>query len=193
MDASEAAASPPPGALTALLRAWSAGDLQARERLLPLVYEDLRRRAVRYLRRERRGHTLEPAALVNEAYLRLVDQRRVEWRDRSHFFGLACQMMRRVLVDHARARKSAKRGGGQQAVLLEDALVWCDARGLDVLALDRALAELERLDPEQGQLVELRFFGGLSAEDTAAVLGVSLTTFKRRWRLARAWLHQRLA
>ena len=186
--------SPPPADVTALLLAWGAGDGSAAERLLPAVYDELRRQAERAMRREGE-HTLQATALVHEAYLRLVDQRRVEWRNRAHFFGIAAQMMRRVLVDHARARLSHKRGGGAQVVMLSDADVATpsgDADALDVLALHEALERLAALDADQARVVELRYFGGLSIEETAEALSVSPATVKREWAVARAWLRREL-
>jgi RNA polymerase sigma factor (TIGR02999 family) len=189
----EQAHSPSPGAITDLLHAWSQGSDDARDRLIPLVYQELHRRASRQLRQERQDHTLEPGALVNEAYLRLVDQTRVAWQDRSHFFAVASEMMRRVLVDHARGRSAQKRGGNRQKVALDDALAWCEQQDVDVVALDEALTELAALDSRQARIVDLRFFGGLSIEETAEALGLSPATVKRDWRLARAWLKRRMA
>jgi len=163
-------------AVTELLHAWADGDLTARDRLFSEVYADLRRRAVRYLRRERAGHSLHPPDLVHEAYLRLDHQQRVAWQNRSHFFGVASQMMRRILT-----------------VRLDEGVAQTDPRSCDVLALDRALSELSTMDPRQGRLVELRYFGGLSLEETAAVLDISPTTVKREWRVAKAWLYRRLS
>ncbi len=185
--------SPPSGRITALLRRWQDGDTSARDELLPLVYSDLKRRAGAQLRHERPDHTLEPAALVNEAYLRLADAHAIECQDRAHFLGLASAIMRRVLVDHARARVTRKRGGQARRLLLDDALLQCAQRGVDVLALDAALEELATLDPTQARIVELRFFTGLSIEETAGSLGVSTATVKRQWRIARAMLYSRLA
>jgi RNA polymerase sigma factor (TIGR02999 family) len=176
--------------VTELLRAWSRGDAAAQDELLPLIYQELRRRAAAQLRRERRGHTLQPTALVHEAYLRLVDQD-VAWKSRAHFFSLASEMMRRVLVDHARGRKADKRAGGTR-VELDEALAISEERDVDLVLLDQALAELSDLDPRHGRIVELRFFGGLTLEETASVLGISPATVKREWTLARAWLYGRL-
>lgn len=179
--------------LTALLRAWGQGDSAAGERLLPLVYDELRRLAASYLRKERPDHTLRPTALVHEAYLRLIGQQ-AGWQNRQQFFGVAAQMMRRVLVDHARSRRRLKRAGGWTRVSLDDA----DGQALyltpdvDLLALEEALEELQGIDPEAIRLVELRFFAGLSIEDAAQVMGVSVATANRSWRLAKAWLFQRL-
>jgi RNA polymerase sigma factor (TIGR02999 family) len=178
--------------LTGLLQAWGKGDLEARDRVLPIVYDELRRQAARYLRRERAGHTLQPTALVHEAYLRLVPPRRTPWQGRTHFFAAAAQAMRRILVDHARRRASVKRAGDLTRVTLEDDMAVGGQRELDLLALDEALERLAALDSQTAQIVEFRFFGGLSIEETASVLGVSPTTVKRDWSLARAWLHRQL-
>jgi RNA polymerase sigma factor (TIGR02999 family) len=186
-------ASDPPRDVTALLLAWRSGDAQAGEQLLPMVYEELHRQAARAMRREDEAHTLQPTALVHEAYLRLVDQRRVEWKNRAHFFGVAAQAMRRVLVDHARSRLAEKRGGALQRVTLGDAGSEPNAHdGLEVLALHEALERLAALDPEQARLVELRYFGGLGIDETAEALGVSSATVKREWAVARAWLRREL-
>jgi RNA polymerase sigma-70 factor (ECF subfamily) len=179
--------------VTALLHAWAGGDVGARDRLFSGVYDDLRRRATRYLRRERPGHTLQPADLVHEAYLRLTDQQRVAWQNRSQFFGTASQMMRRILVDRARARQAAKRSGTKLRVTLDDRIAQSPPRSCEVLALDRALTELSTLDPRGARLVELRYFGGLSLEETASLLEISPTTVKREWRIAKAWLYRRLS
>lgn len=178
--------------VTSLLRAWSAGDPEAERQLVPLVYGELRRRAGAYLRRERPGHTLQPTALVHEAWLRLAGQD-VDWRNRSQFFGMASQLMRRILVDHARRRGAARRGGGGLQVPLEEAM-GAPAEGdrVDLVRLDEALTELAELDPRQGRIVELRFFGGLTTEETAGLLGVSPATIKRDWTVAKAWLLDRL-
>jgi len=180
--------SSPPGHVTQLLLAWGDGDRAALEGLVPVVYGELRRIAGRYLRRERLDHTLQPTALVHEAYLKLIDQQRARWQNRAQFFGVAAQLMRRVLVDHAREHAAAKRGGGVRPVTLLDAAGALPARGIDVLALDEALARLTALYPEQGRLVELRYFGGLTIEETGEVLGLSPATVKRQWATARAWL-----
>jgi RNA polymerase sigma factor (TIGR02999 family) len=185
----------PPGdakPVTELLLAWGRGDETARDELVGAVYAELRRRAGAYLRRERPGHTLQPTALVNEVYLRLVDQKSVRWESRSQFFGLAAQLMRRILVDHARSRRAGKRGGGLMPVTFDEELAGPGA-GVDVAALDDALVALAALDPRQGRVVELRYFGGLSIEETAEVLGLSAATVKREWTMARAWLHRELA
>lgn len=179
--------------VTELLLAWSDGKREALDRLLPLVYRELRRLAASYLGRERAGHTLQPTALVNEAYLRLVDQKRVEWKSRSHFFGISAQMMRRILIDYARAHQSDKRGGDRLRVTLDSSLeVAGEGRDVDLIALDAALDELARMDPRQAKLVELRFFVGLTLEETAEVLEVAPITVRREWNLAKAWLFRRL-
>ncbi|MCA1816766.1 MAG: sigma-70 family RNA polymerase sigma factor [Acidobacteria bacterium] len=175
--------------VTALLAAWSDGDESAYDRLVPLVYEELHRLAHRYMRRERDDHTLQTTALVGEAYLRLVGQR-VEWQSREHFFATSARLMRRILVDHARARGYRKRGGGARRVPLEDVLEMSDERAAELVALDEALDALARMDERKARVVELRFFGGLEVEETARLLGVSPNTVKRDWRAARAWLYK---
>ena len=179
------AALPP---VTQLLRAWGEGDEQALSRLMPLVYEELRRRARHYITRERPGGTLQPTALVNEVYLRLVNVAEVRWQDRAHFFAIAAQMMRRILVDAARARSSEKRGGEVLKVTLDEHLVAAPATGRELLALDDAIEALARKDSRKAKVVELRFFGGLSLEETAEVLKVSEDTVGRDWNFAKAWL-----
>jgi RNA polymerase sigma factor (TIGR02999 family) len=174
-----------------LLQAWGRGDLQAREDLAPRVYEQLRRRAAAYLRRERRGHSLQPTALVNEAYLRLMRLERISWQNRAQFFGIAAQFMRRILVDHARLRQAAKRPGGVR-VSLDDGMGAAAPLDCEVLMLDAALQELAGLDARQAQVVELKYFGGLSEEEVAAVLSLSRATVTREWQSARAWLFRRL-
>jgi RNA polymerase sigma factor (TIGR02999 family) len=174
-----------------LLQAWGRGDLQAREDLVPLVYQQLRQRAAAYLRRERPDHTLQPTALVNEAYMRLMGQRRVTWRNRAHFFGVAAQIMRRILVDHARERQATKRAGGIK-VTLDEAIGVVEPVDCDVLALDAALQELADMDERQAQIVELKYFGGLSEEEVAEVLTLSRATITREWQSARAWLYRRM-
>jgi RNA polymerase sigma factor (TIGR02999 family) len=181
-----------PGAVTHLLRGWSDGDDAALERLTPLVEAELRRLARGYMNRERHGHTLQPTALVNEAFLRLTDARQVRWQDRAHFLGISARLMRRVLVDHARARGYRKRGGDAHRVTLDEGLVAVPERALDVVALDRALEALAAVDERKSQVIELRFFGGLSVEETAEVLHVSPDTVKRDWRLAKLWLLREL-
>jgi RNA polymerase sigma factor (TIGR02999 family) len=183
---------PLPGAVTALLRAWRDGDDDALEQLTPLVEAELRRLARGYMRRERPGHTLQTTALVNEAFLRLTDARRVRWQDRAHFLGISARLMRRVLVDHARSRGYRKRGGGAQRVTLDEGLVTSPEPVVDVLALDRALEALAAVDVRKSRVIELRFFGGLSVEETAEVLHVSADTVKRDWRLAKLWLLREL-
>jgi RNA polymerase sigma factor (TIGR02999 family) len=183
---------PGPGDVTRLLQSWTGGDRQAFDELAPLVYRELRALAAAYLRRERSDHTLQPTALVHEAYLRLIDQTRVEPQNRSHFFAIAANLMRQILVSHARRHRAAKRGAGNKVALEEDAGV-VQPREVDLVALDEALSELTRLDPRQGRIVELRFFGGLTEDEIASVLGVSAITVKRDWRMARAVLRQQLA
>jgi RNA polymerase sigma factor (TIGR02999 family) len=177
---------------SALLRAWGHGDLGARDNLLPLVYQQLRRSAAAYLRRERGDHTLQPTALVHEAYLRLVGQDRVAWQNRGHFFGVAAQMMRRILVDCARERHAAKRPGAGLRVALDDRIGAVGPPDVEVLLLEQALEELTVLDPRQGQIVELRYFGGLSETEVAETLSVSRSTVTREWQTARAWLYRRI-
>jgi RNA polymerase sigma factor (TIGR02999 family) len=183
--------------VTGLLIAWSEGDAAALDALLPIVYAELRRQARRALRREGAGNTLQPTALVHEAYLRLVGQRPSRWEGRAHFYGVASRCMRQVLVDAARTRRAAKRGGGAQPITLGGAeqlvVAPAEAAGDDVLALDEALTRLAALDPEQARLVELRYFAGLTIDDTAATLGVSPATVSREWTVARRWLRRELA
>jgi RNA polymerase sigma factor (TIGR02999 family) len=182
----------PPHDVTAMLDAWSRGDVHALDRLLPLVYAELRQIAARRLRGERAGHTLQPTALVHEAYLRLVEQRNVDWQDRAHFYGVAAQVMRRVLVDHARRHAARKRGDGAHRVPLEDVVQVLAAPDTSVLGLDQALTRLEQVDPSLAQIVELRAFGGMTIEEAAHVLKVSPSTAKREWRTAKAWLTREL-
>jgi RNA polymerase sigma factor (TIGR02999 family) len=179
------------GDVTRLLRAWHEGDQEARDRLIPIVYRELRKRAAAYLRRERSGHTLRPTDLVHETYLRLCEQD-AGWQNRDHFFGVASRLMRRILVDHARARGAAKRGAGLQVTLAEPKAP-AAANEPDVLDLDAALEELAAIDEAQAQLVELRYFGGLTLEETASLLGMSRATASREWRTAKAWLYRRLS
>lgn len=179
---------PVPEGVTQLLLEWRAGDASALERLMPLVYRELRRLARRCMRGEQPGHTLQTTGLVNEAYLRLVHSSRVEWRDRAHFFAIATQLMRRVLVDEARKRKYQKRGGDITVVSLDEANLASPERQIDLLDLDEALDRLARFAPRKGRVVEMRFFGGLTIEETAAVLEVSTDIVKREWRTARLWL-----
>lgn len=179
--------------VTGLLHDWTRGDPDALQRLMPVIYAECRRIASRQLAREHREHTLDPTALVHELYLRLVDQRRATWENRGQFFGIAAQLMRRVLVDHARARGAQKRGGSALMVSLDTAAaIPVDSRTADVLAIDEALHRLAICDPEQVRIVELRFFAGLTVEETARVVGRSARTVKREWRLARAWLYREL-
>jgi RNA polymerase sigma factor (TIGR02999 family) len=179
--------------VTQLLVAWRNGDEAARDELMPLVYQELHRLAHQYMSRERPGHTLQTSALVNEAFLRLVDQRDVQWQNRAHFFGIAGQMMRRILVDYARNRRYAKRGGGAAQVSLDEELIVSEERSAEVVALDEALSRLAAFDERKSQVVELKFFGGLSIEETAEVLGVSPGTVMRDWALARAWLRREMS
>ena len=179
--------------ITALLNGYSRGDKEALDRLMPIVYDELRRQAARYLRREKAGHTLQTTALIHEAYVRLVDQRNVQWQNRAHFFGIAAQLMRRILVDHARAKKRVKRGGSGVRVSLGEATVAVKGQDLDVVALDQALERLAQIDEQQSRVVELRFFSGLSVEETAEVMGISKATVKRDWSMAKAWLHRELS
>lgn len=177
--------------VTQLLLAWGQGDEAARDRLIPLVYEPLRRIARNRLRGERAGHTLETAALINEAYLKLVEQS-VSWQNRAHFFGIAARLMRELLVDHARNRRRLKRGGDRQQISLTAAGEIAGEQAVDLLALDEALETLAGVDPQKSRIVELRFFGGLTIEETAQVMGVSTPTVERGWRAARAWLQTEL-
>lgn len=180
------------GEITELLRNWRGGDKAAMDKLLPIVYDELRRLAASFFRRERLNHTLQATALVHEAYLRLVDQSRVGWENRAHFFGSAAQLMRQILVDHARSHNAAKRGGGEIKVSLAEDMALAGPRELDLIALDMALDELAALDEQQSRIVEMRFFGGLSIEETAEVLGVAPVTVKRDWNTAKAWLYHRM-
>jgi RNA polymerase sigma-70 factor (ECF subfamily) len=184
---------PSPPDITQMLIDWSNGDHEALDRLVPVVYTELRRQAARHLRRERAGHTLQTTDLIHEAYLRLVDQKNVRWQNRAHFFAVAAQSMRRILVDHARRRHRAKRGGSGIVLPLDEGLVMAAEKSdSDVLALDQALTRLAAIDVRQSQIVELRFFGGLSIEETAAVLGVSPTTVKDDSNIAKAWLRREM-
>jgi RNA polymerase sigma-70 factor (ECF subfamily) len=178
--------------VTQLLAAWSGGDKGALDQLMPLVYDELRRLADSYLRRERNDHTLQPTALVHEAYMRLVNEHSMTWQSRAHFFGVAAQMMRYLLVNHARDRTREKRGGKRRKLSLDDAVNLFEDREMDLLALDDALTTLAKLDEQQSRIIELRFFGGLTIEETAEVLNVSLSTIKREWNMAKSWLYQEL-
>jgi RNA polymerase sigma-70 factor (ECF subfamily) len=182
-----------PKEITQLLLAWRQGDRSALDQLIPLIYKELRRLAKHYMSQERPGHTLQTTALVNEAYLRLIDASQVRWQNRAHFFAVSAQLMRRVLVDFARSHHQLKRGGKARRVSLDEALVVSEEQGADLVALDDALSALSALDGRQSQVVELRFFGGLSVEETAEVLKVSPTTVRRDWTFARAWLHRELS
>jgi RNA polymerase sigma-70 factor (ECF subfamily) len=182
------------GDVSALLRAWSDGDQSAIQALTPIVYDELHRLARHYMRRERPGHSLQATALVNEAYMRLADYTRMQWQDRAHFFAVSAQVMRRILVEHAR-RHNVKRGRGVQHVSLDDAVVvgGGEEEETDLLALDEALVALARIDPRKVQIVEMRFFGGLTVEEIGEVLDLSTGTVKRDWRAAKAWLHRELS
>ena len=171
-----------------LLANWNNGDAEAREALMPLVYNELRKLAASHLRRERSDHTLQPTALVHEVYLRLADQKNVQWQDKTHFFGVAAQLMRRILVDHARSHTADKRGSGLPKVSLNEAIAMSRERPAELLALDESLTQLASTDPQQSRIVELRVFGGLTIEQTAEILGISPATVKRDWTLAKAWL-----
>jgi RNA polymerase sigma factor (TIGR02999 family) len=179
--------------VTALLRAWSSGDLGARDRLVPIVYQELRRRAAAHLRRERPSHTLQATALVHEVYLRLIDQQRAVWRDRAQFFWVASQMMRRILVDRARAHHTVKRSGQWSRVTLDERIAVTNVADVDILDLDRALTRLATFDARKAQIAELRFFAGLSLEEPGHTLGVSRATVERDWQAARAWRFKELS
>jgi RNA polymerase sigma-70 factor, ECF subfamily len=183
---------PSPSDVTVLLSELQKGDPDAASRLIPLVYNELRRLAGHYMRQERPDHTLQATALVHEAYLKLINQRSVDWQGRAHFFGIAAQLMRRILIDHARGHLREKRGGPQQALPLDEALVLSPEQSSELINLDEALQRLAKLDARQSRIVELRFFGGLSTEETAEFLGISSKTVKRDWSLAKAWLHGEL-
>jgi RNA polymerase sigma factor (TIGR02999 family) len=184
---------PKPHEITELLAQWSDGNQTALDRLYPLVYEELRRLARSYMRGERKGHTLQTTALINEAYVRMVDQRNVHWQNRSHFFAISAQIMRRILVDHARRYLHAKRGGGAQKISLDEVLIVAKERSEEVLMLNEALSNLARLDPRRCQVVEMRYFAGLNNKEIASVLKISENTVMRDWNLARAWLYQQLS
>jgi len=179
--------------VTQLLLAWSGGDEQALDRLVPLVYDELRRLAQSYMRRERADHTLQTTALIHEAYLRLIDANRVQWRNRAHFFGVASRLMRQILVTIARERGAQKRGGGAEQVSLDEGMMIDEGRDEDLVALDEALGELAQIDARKAQVVEMRFFGGLTEDEIAATLNVSTETVRRDWRLARSWLRRELS
>jgi len=179
--------------VTRLLREYKDGNKSVLDDLFPLVYDELRRLAAAKLQRERSDHTLQATALVHEAYMKLVDQHSVDWQNRAHFFGLAAEIMRRILVNHAVHRNADKRGAGETRIALDEAVSFAQEREIDLLALDEALLELAKFDAQQARIVELRFFGGLSIEEVAEVLGVSDSTVKREWRVARAWLHSELS
>ncbi|HZM90612.1 MAG TPA: sigma-70 family RNA polymerase sigma factor [Blastocatellia bacterium] len=181
-----------PQEVTQLLAAWRGGDPQALDKLMPLVYDELRRIASRYMKREHPGHTLQTTALVNEAYLRMVGQQNVDWQNRAHFFGVAASVMRHLLVDRARANGRVRRGGNPQQVTLDEAAVVSEQKGEELLALDEALTKLNEIDERKVKIVELRYFSGLSAVETAEVLGVSEITVKREWLKAKAWLYREL-
>ena len=178
--------------ITRILQAWSGGDREAVDTLMPLVYDELHKVAAQYLRKQRPDHTLQPTALVNEAYLKLIDQKAVRWQNRAHFFGIAAQMMRRILVDYARSRNYAKRGGGAVQISLDEALIVSDERSAEVVNVHEALERLAELDPRKSKVVELRFFGGLSIDETAEALSVSPGTVMRDWTLAKAWLRREM-
>jgi RNA polymerase sigma-70 factor (ECF subfamily) len=179
--------------VTQLLERWHHGDSEALEKLMPLIYEELRKMARRYMRQQNPGHTLQTTALIHEAYLRMVKQKEKRFQNRAHFFGVAAQAMRHILVDYARARSSSKRGGGARPISLEEAALVTEERAGELVAFDDALKELERLSKRQSQVVELRYFGGLSVEETAGVLSVSPDTVMRDWRMAKTWLHRALS
>jgi len=179
--------------VTQLLIDWSNGDQSAFDKLMPLIDEELRRLAHHYMARERAGHTLQTTALVNEAFLKLVNRKNLQWQNRAHFFGLAAQVMRTILVDHARSHASAKRGGGARNLELDEAMLVSQQKASEVVALDEALNQLALIDPRQSRIVELRFFGGLTVEEAAEVLHVSPVTIKREWSTAKAWLYHKLA
>jgi RNA polymerase sigma-70 factor, ECF subfamily len=182
-----------PANITQLLLAWNGGDKAALDELIPIVYAELRRQASRYLRQERPGHTLQTTALIHEAYLRLIDQKSVRWQNRAQFFGIAAQLMRRILVDHARAKHRVKRGGSVVRVTLTDATSVTRDADLDLVEIDQALSRLAEIDPQQSKIVELRFFSGLNVAETAAVLDISPATVKRDWSVAKAWLHREIS
>jgi RNA polymerase sigma factor (TIGR02999 family) len=179
--------------ITQLLAEWSDGNQTALDKLYPLVYDELHRMARRYMNREPKGHTLQTTALINEAYVRLVDQKHVHWANRAHFFAISAQIMRRILIDHARRHAYAKRGGGAEKISLDETAIVAKERAPDLLVLDEALNRLAEIDPRRGQVVELRYFGGLNNEEIAGVLKISENTVTRDWNMARAWLYQELS
>ena len=186
-------ATPSHGDIPQLLKDWSDGHQQALTKLIPLVYDELRRLAQRYMAQERPDHTLQTTALVHEAYLRLVDLNNVRWQNRAHFFGVSAQLMRHILVDYARNQHAAKRGGANLKLSLDEAVNLSDERAVELVALDDAMARLASLDPQKSRIAELRFFGGLNIEEVAEILGVSAATVVRQWRLARAWLNREIS
>ena len=193
MAVTGAMAAPSTEQVTQLLLAWREGDEAALGELLPLVYDELHRLAARYMRRESPGHTMQTSALVNEAFIRLVDQRQVHWQNRAHFFGIAAQLMRRILLDHARGQARGKRGGGVHRVSFDEGAIVSEQRAAELIALDDALNALAAFDSRKSRIVELRFFGGLSNEEVTEVMGMSLRTVEREWRKAKAWLHHAIS
>jgi RNA polymerase sigma-70 factor (ECF subfamily) len=189
----DAMAEKPTGQVTQLLAGWGRGDPAALDKLTPIVYNELHRIAHRYMRRERLGHTLQTSALINEAYIRLIDQREAHWQNRAHFFAIAAKLMRRILVDQARRKGYAKRGGNPQQVSLDEGMAVSGGRETDLVALDDALKDLETVDERKSRIVDMRFFGGLSLEEIAEALEISVPTVEREWRAARAWLHRAMA
>ena len=178
--------------VTQMLKAISAGEISAPDRLLPVVYDELRRLAHGYMQNERSDHTLQATALVHEAYIQLVDWKNVSWQNRAHFFAAAAQMMRKILVDHAREKNALKRGGGLRTIALDDAISFPNHNNVDLISLDDAMTELNSFDPQQAKIVELRFFGGLTIEETAHAMDISDSTVKRDWQIAKAWLYNRM-
>jgi RNA polymerase sigma factor (TIGR02999 family) len=183
---------PSPQSVTQMLLAWGNGDKEALDHLMPVVYDELRRQAARYLRRERPGHTLQTTALIHEAYIRLIDQKHVRWQNRAQFFGIAAQLMRRILVDHARSKQAVKRGGEDVKLQLDEAMIVGRSKDVNLVALDEALKALAEFDEQQSKIVELRYFSGLSIEETAEALSISPATVKRDWAMAKSWLHREL-
>ena len=178
--------------ISVILKDWSGGNRASADALLSIVYDELRKIAAQYLRKENSGHTLQPTALVHEAYMKLIDISDINWQDRAHFFAVSANVMRHILVDHARAKLADKRGGDSERIALEDAISLSNEPNVDVLAVDQALKELAEFDEQQSRIVELRFFGGLTIEETAHVVGISPATVKREWAMAKAWLHRKL-